>query len=348
MRGSTPLDHSEVQAAVEKRLVFFLQECCTNMTNGHETPDDTAALIAEAAKLHKVVTSTDPDGEFDSPSGALGAVLSARLGFESMDCGMHLTGVKLAELVWRLEDDRYWRRQADMNREDPSTDAIQLALDDFDAEFDPDYLAEKGFPPRPGGRIPIKARIGQPVPAGREPEIGGWHELGDHNPARVRELVSIGVSKTTAVDLARAEFMAIREANQPIGDAVIRPSGVVDTGIAASAHRLVHEVAAASDQLPVGEAMDEFEREAARITNEPYDIEMNDVLSDGRPSATIKAIGYDHASRVLQVEFVSGARYRYRGVDPGLYAEFLSAPSKGTFFDRRVKKGGYQYRRVTS
>lgn len=52
------------------------------------------------------------------------------------------------------------------------------------------------------------------------------------------------------------------------------------------------------------------------------------------------------AGNVLGVRFRSGAEYHYMGVPRGVYLALLAAPSKGTYLDRHVKKGGYPYRKV--
>jgi hypothetical protein len=55
------------------------------------------------------------------------------------------------------------------------------------------------------------------------------------------------------------------------------------------------------------------------------------------PSSVIRTFDYDLASRVLDVEFVSGRRYRYAGV-PGEVAEaFRRAFSKGQFFNSHIR-----------
>lgn len=264
----------DAQPAVEARVRFYGRETADAARLGHLALPEAAELLDTTARLLAVVSSSDPDGE--TPDGdALTTILRCRLQFEAGvgRSGMYETGVKLAECCWRLEDYRFWREQADENRPLPSLEPLRLALDDFDAEFDPDYLVQQSF------------------------------------------------------DDPRHRAVAAHER---------------DLGGAGYAIRVRIE-----SPVPIG-SIEPDDRETARIAREPYEIPMNDVLSDGRPSATIKAIGYDQESRVLQVEFVSGARYRYRDVDPDVYAAFLSAPSKGTYFDRQIKKKGYSYRRVTA
>jgi len=40
---------------------------------------------------------------------------------------------------------------------------------------------------------------------------------------------------------------------------------------------------------------------------------------------------------VLDIEFTSGARYRYFAVPAQVFHDFLAADSKGTFFNRRIR-----------
>lgn len=53
-------------------------------------------------------------------------------------------------------------------------------------------------------------------------------------------------------------------------------------------------------------------------------------------SSVIRSVGYDAASRDMEVELVSGHLYRYLEVPPFLYEGFLAAKSKGAFFNRKI------------
>ena len=55
-------------------------------------------------------------------------------------------------------------------------------------------------------------------------------------------------------------------------------------------------------------------------------------------SRSIAAIGYDDDAEILEVEFVSGSVYRYRGVSQDVFEDFRRAPSKGIFFNRHIKE----------
>ena len=55
------------------------------------------------------------------------------------------------------------------------------------------------------------------------------------------------------------------------------------------------------------------------------------------PSSVIRTFDYDPATRALDVEFVSGRRYRYAGV-PGDVAEgFRTAFSRGRYFNSHIR-----------
>jgi len=64
-------------------------------------------------------------------------------------------------------------------------------------------------------------------------------------------------------------------------------------------------------------------------------------------SSSIASIGYDEASRVLEVQFIeSGEIYRYFDVPLQEYENFLAAPSKGTYLNSYLKQQGYWYERL--
>ena len=51
----------------------------------------------------------------------------------------------------------------------------------------------------------------------------------------------------------------------------------------------------------------------------------------------IRRFDYDPAARALDVEFVSGRRYRYAGVPESVAQAFREAFSKGRFFNTRIR-----------
>jgi KTSC domain len=59
-------------------------------------------------------------------------------------------------------------------------------------------------------------------------------------------------------------------------------------------------------------------------------------------SSSLASIGYDPASRTLEVEFQGGRVYRYFGVPPARYRALLQAESAGRFLNTRIK-GVYEY-----
>ncbi len=70
-------------------------------------------------------------------------------------------------------------------------------------------------------------------------------------------------------------------------------------------------------------------------------------------SSAIHAIGYEIASRELEVIFNGGGIYRFYNVSPEIFAAFISAPSKGSFFQdcirgrfRHARLGKYRERRA--
>jgi hypothetical protein len=54
-------------------------------------------------------------------------------------------------------------------------------------------------------------------------------------------------------------------------------------------------------------------------------------------SSNIAAIGYDADTETLEVEFVSGALYRYQGVPADAYQALMNAKSIGSHFSARIR-----------
>jgi hypothetical protein len=63
-------------------------------------------------------------------------------------------------------------------------------------------------------------------------------------------------------------------------------------------------------------------------------------------SSNLASVGYDPATQTLEVEFLNGGIYNYSGVPSSVYSGLMSATSHGTYFDRNIKKAGYNYRKV--
>jgi hypothetical protein len=62
-------------------------------------------------------------------------------------------------------------------------------------------------------------------------------------------------------------------------------------------------------------------------------------------STSVTSIGYAVETRILEVEFRSGAVYRYFDVPSEVFGAFLMAESKGVYFNRAVK-GRFGYARA--
>jgi hypothetical protein len=60
-------------------------------------------------------------------------------------------------------------------------------------------------------------------------------------------------------------------------------------------------------------------------------------------SSTLAAAGWGQG--VLELEFRSGSIYRYDGVPQGVFEALLAAPSRGRFFNRRIR-GRYPAERL--
>ena len=54
-------------------------------------------------------------------------------------------------------------------------------------------------------------------------------------------------------------------------------------------------------------------------------------------SSSLESIGYDPASKTLEVEFAGGAVYQYLGVPEIELRKFLRARSRGAYLNRHIK-----------
>ena len=54
-------------------------------------------------------------------------------------------------------------------------------------------------------------------------------------------------------------------------------------------------------------------------------------------STAISAVQYDPASMTLRVIFRSYGEHTYPGIPKSLFEAFLSAPSKGRFFNQQIR-----------
>lgn len=62
-------------------------------------------------------------------------------------------------------------------------------------------------------------------------------------------------------------------------------------------------------------------------------------------SSIIASVGYDPATKVLEVEFHETGLYQYFNVPSVLHEAFMTAPSKGGFFNANIK-GHFAYERL--
>lgn len=54
-------------------------------------------------------------------------------------------------------------------------------------------------------------------------------------------------------------------------------------------------------------------------------------------SSNIASVGYDEASRTLEVEFLNRSVYQYFQVDSSVYTAMVGASSVGSYFARNVR-----------
>lgn len=63
-------------------------------------------------------------------------------------------------------------------------------------------------------------------------------------------------------------------------------------------------------------------------------------------STTMRSVGYEAKSRILEIEFNSGAVYQYLGVPARVHEELMQAASKGRYFNNEIRDG-YAYEEVS-
>ena len=62
-------------------------------------------------------------------------------------------------------------------------------------------------------------------------------------------------------------------------------------------------------------------------------------------STTVRSVGYQRKSRILEIEFQSGIVYQYLDVPGRVYEELWKADSKGRYFNSEIRDG-YEFVRV--
>ena len=63
-------------------------------------------------------------------------------------------------------------------------------------------------------------------------------------------------------------------------------------------------------------------------------------------SSNLKAVGYDAATKTLEIEFLNGGLYQYSSLPQSIYDGLMAASSHGQYFDSHIKKGGFPYRKL--
>lgn len=63
-------------------------------------------------------------------------------------------------------------------------------------------------------------------------------------------------------------------------------------------------------------------------------------------SSNLASVGYDAENEILEIEFNHGGVYQYFDVPENVYEELMSASSHGQYFDRNIKKEGYEFQKI--
>lgn len=64
-------------------------------------------------------------------------------------------------------------------------------------------------------------------------------------------------------------------------------------------------------------------------------------------SSNIARAGYDDESKTLEVQFNTGAIYRYDGVPKVMYSEMFKSTSPGGYFRKQIIGGGFKFNKLT-
>lgn len=62
-------------------------------------------------------------------------------------------------------------------------------------------------------------------------------------------------------------------------------------------------------------------------------------------SSNLRSVGYDSATRTLEIQFIKSGIYQYFDVSAEAHAGLMIAYSKGRYFDTHIKPR-YRYRKV--
>ena len=75
----------------------------------------------------------------------------------------------------------------------------------------------------------------------------------------------------------------------------------------------------------------------AEPSNEPSHI-ISRIPRQPVQSTAIAKVGYSKRRRILEIEFVNGAVYRYFDIPLSVHRDLMSAESKARFYDSSIKK----------
>jgi KTSC domain len=53
-------------------------------------------------------------------------------------------------------------------------------------------------------------------------------------------------------------------------------------------------------------------------------------------SGKLRAAGYDESSRTMEIEFVNGDVFEYKGVSRELFRQLMASPSPSSFFEDKI------------
>ena len=53
-------------------------------------------------------------------------------------------------------------------------------------------------------------------------------------------------------------------------------------------------------------------------------------------SSKVRSVGYEEATKTLEVEMSNGQVFQYTGVYPEVYRRFMAAPNPTSFFDDKI------------
>ena len=64
-------------------------------------------------------------------------------------------------------------------------------------------------------------------------------------------------------------------------------------------------------------------------------------------SSSIAAVGYDEATRTLEIEFHNGRIYQFFDIPPQMAVALRAAPSHGAYFNKYLRNAGYAFTLVS-